>query len=410
MKNTRMAKILALILVTVMIAVMLCSCGATNVVTFNADNGKTYTLDSKQLDFMLIMAKQNLFINNYWHSAYDNKSNWGQDYQDGMTLDQYYVSSVVSQAESLLVVDYLFDKFNLTLSDEAKDNAKKSAYEDSTMTKGKYKQAYGYTREQNYDYQIRYAKYNAVIDYLYGENGTDVVTEEEKDKYYHDNFTGLQFIVLDMNNDVVLDEEGNKVRETTKDADGNEKEGDSYKMEKIEDTNEKEEKAQLGKLILTKLEEGADFQELAAQYSDEYYSVKFKDGLFVANPESIITIATGASTTGKDEIVNKIKALEIGQHTEELSIGDGEYTLIVKRIELLDKVYDAEAHPEYEEVYGDTYVQTISDEKYEKLVDKYVETFTINKDYVDTLSMVDVHLYKDLVDYYYNLYRTYYGN
>lgn len=408
MKNTRTAKIISAVLIAAMLAVTLCSCGGQTVVTFNADNGKTYTLDSNQLDFMLIMAKQNLFINNYWHSIYDNASNWAQDYEDGMTLDQYYVSSVVSQAESLLVVDYLFDKFGLALSDEDIENAKKTAYEDTSLSKGKYKQAYGYTREQNYDYQIRYAKYNAVTDYLYGENGTDVVTEEEKETYYRENFTGLQFILLDMKNSVVLDEEGNKVRETTKGSDGNEKESDSYKLEKIEDEAALEEKAQLGKLILTQLEEGADFEELAVKYSDEYYSVKFRTGLFVAEPESIITIATGSSTKGKDEIVDKIKKLEIGEYTDELNIGDGEYTLIVKRIELLDKVYDAEAHPEYEEVYGDTYVQTISDEKYEKLVDKYVETFTINEEYVNSLSMVDVHLYKDLVDYYYNLYRSYY--
>ena len=387
MKIKRFTKIIAALIVACMIAATVCSCGSTPVMTLNADNGQTYTINKSLLNFMMIYVKQTTFINNGWYSGYDINALWSQNYSDDTTYDQYLTATVVSQLRSMLVEEYLFDKFNLTIdaANLAKIKEQKKSLE--AQGRGAYKQYYGFTTDQLYEYLLLVEKSSAIVEYLYGDNGVEAVNETDKENYYKEYFKGYQYIMFDMNNKVVLDEDGSKVRTTTTDSDGNTVVNDEYKTEKMTD-EEKDEKALLPDKVLKLINEGGDFAELAAEYSDSYLSVKYKDGVFVTS--SILTEAAAKE---------KIDALEEGEVSEVITVGDGEYSYIVKRVPLIEKVYDEELHPEYVDLF-DGYTGSVQDEKYSKLIEKYVDSVTVDEEVINGLSMEKTFLSKS-VDYAY---------
>ena len=200
--------------------------------------------------------------------------------------------------------------------------------------------------------------------------------------------------MFDMNNKVVVDEDGNKVRTTTTDKDGNTTENDEYKTEKMTD-EEKDDKAILPDTVLQQIKAGGDFAELAEKYSDSYLSVKYKEGVFVTS--SILTEASAKE---------KVDALEIGDVSDVITVGDGEYSYIVKRVPLIEKVYDEETHPEYAELF-ENYTENVQDEKYSKLIEKYIDSVTMDEEIINTLSMQKTYLSKS-VNYAYQ--QSYYSN
>jgi hypothetical protein len=197
--------------------------------------------------------------------------------------------------------------------------------------------------------------------------------------------------MLDMNNKVKIDDEGNKVLKTETDDDGNVTETDEYESEELTD-EESEEKQLLPARIVTLLKGGADFAELATQYSDSYYAVKYPSGVFVLSSQQFISGEETASATIAD--------LEVGEFTEALTVGDGEYTYIVKRVELLDKVYE---NDDYAELFSD-YDSTVKYDKYDGVVDAYDSAVTENETALAKFTMEGTFLSK-YVDYYY-----YYNN
>ena len=245
-----------------------------------------------------------------------------------------------------------------------------------------------------YDHTLASLRSTAVMEYLYGENGVDKVSEEELEQYYQENFAGYFVIKLDMNNKIKTDEEGNRVRKTTKDSEGVETELDAYEMVALTD-EEKEEKALLPQILVYKLEDDVDFQELAVEYSDDYLSVKYADGLYIT--EAQLTNYLSDST-----VISAVQALEVGAYTQPVSVSDGKYTYIVKRVELLEKAY---AEEEYADLFAD-YEETVKYDKYDELIRNYVELIETNDAVIEKASMANTFL-TEYVDYYYQLYKNY---
>lgn len=393
MKRKDWAKVLVLVLTIAFVIPCLSSCAsATKVMTLKADNGKTYTVNKEQFEFLMCYTKSNFFINNSLPSSYDIPSVWEQKTESEQTYDDFYKQAVINQLKGRVVEEYLFDKYGLKLNDEETATQKKNIQTQVTNLggTGSYKQYWGYRWQMLYDYTLCNLRTDAIVDYLYGENGTDKVTDEELEKYYQDNYTGYYIIMLDMTHKVVVDEEGNKVRTTSKDSDGNEVENDEYKLEELTD-EEKEEKALLPQILIYKLEDDADFQELAVEYSDNYLSVKYPNGLFVLKDSSLVNDAA---------VTSALKDLEVGSYTSPISISDGKYTYIIKRIPLRDKVYEDE---DYSDLFS-SYKDTVKFDKYDKLVENYVNLIEVNDSAIANSSMAKTFL-TEYVDYYYQYLR-----
>lgn len=394
-KTVAFALALAMLMAT--LALTLSGCGAKTVMTFEADNGKTYTADTNFFKFMMTYSKQTFYTQNVLNSSVESTI-WDQKTDEGITYDKVYTDRAITQVKSVLIEQYLFDKYELTISDETIASIKKNV--DSAVKsqhgKGYYKQYFGYTSNQLYDYLIMVEKSKAVVEYLYGDKGIDPVTAEELDKYYKDNYVGYLFIMLDMNNKVKTDENGNRVVKTTTDKDGKVTEQKAYETEKLT-KEEKDKKETLAAEIQQDIKNGVDFEELVQKHSDNYYSVTLKRGVFIPKDNDLVTNASNVNEA--------VKKLEIGECTDALSTGDtNDYTYFVKRIELVDKVYEDE---EYEDWFSD-YNDNVKYDKYDGVIEGYDASVKVDTAAISGFTMKNTFLATDYVNSYYNLVR-YYG-
>ena len=376
MKNTKIiTKLVAFALVLCMAVSMLVSCGSNDTLMTMTIDGQTYTLTEKEFSLLMTVKKLEYCCSMYMPRYLDTAETWATETESGsgVTLETYYKNMILDQAKAILVEKYLFDKFGLTISEDTlktnKENQKMAI--EYLGGAGAYKQYYGYTAADYYTtYQEMVARSQAVLNYLCGENGELKVTDTDLATYYTDNYVGYQYIVIDMENKVVLDDEGNRVLEKTTETDENgekvEVDSDVYKMEALTD-DEKSEKQNLAAKIFAELEAGtATFEQLIELYSDEYYSVKYPEGVFVLEEGTFIDTAVDAAA----------KELEIGEYTDEaISVGSDAYQYIVKRVELKEEVYNDEA---YESLFAD-YETTVMYTKYEDHIKTFFDNVVVDQ-------------------------------
>ena len=309
MKTTSIiTKIVATVLVACFALCILVGCGDSGsaAMTLTKD-GKTYTISTAELGLLMKIRKLDYCCQLYITTSIDTPELWA-DYADDeqtQTYGQFYTNQIHLQAQSILAEKYLFDLYGLELSKDTLDGFKTSAKTAAANYggKGTYKQYFGYTAEQYYDmYMPMVERSEAIVEYLYGENGAEKVTAEEKETYFTENYVAYQFIMITMTNSVKVDENGDRVRKTSTDADGNVTILDEYETVTMTE-EEKADKQLLAKLILTELEKGASFEELVMKYSDDYASVKYIDGAYAIKDGTFINAT----------VTQAIEGLEIGE-------------------------------------------------------------------------------------------------
>ncbi len=367
--------------------------GAAAVLPVTKD-GKTYTISTDEFSLLMKIKKLDICCSMLVTRSRDTASYWATTTDDGETYEEYYKNLILEQTKSILVEKYLFDVNGLSISSDKLAGYKSNIKTQNTYYggKGAYKQYFGYTAADYYNiYMMMVARSEAVVDFLFGENGSQKLTAEDLETYYKENYVGYQFIMLDMENKVKLDEEGNRIIAKEEDSEGNEVDSDSYETEALTD-EEKETKQTLVQAILDELAEGASFEDMIAKYSDAYYSVEFPEGMFVLKDGTFL------STT----ITEKIKDLEIGEYTEE-AIESNKCQYIVKRVELKDKVYEDEKYLELFEEYEDT----VKYDKYENYIETFFDDITVDEAVAAEYTVADTYLSKYADLYYQQWWSSY---
>ncbi len=400
MKKTNLIfKLVAAALVVCLTLSMCVSCNGSNeaVLTLTVD-GKDYTMTESEFSLLMKIKKLDYACSMLITTSQD-ASVWSQVYdeEEGTTYEDVYKELIVKQAKAILVEKYLFDSLDLTISEDklAEHREEMTSEIKSQGGKGAYKQYYGYTANDYYTTYVQMVdRSELVLDELYGEDGAYKVTDEDLAKYYTENYVGYQFIMLDMENKVVRDDDGNRIVETEEDEDGNEVESDAYKTEALSD-DEKSEKQILADKILAELEAGtATFEELIEKYSDEYYSVEFPEGQFVLADGTFID----------STVTEAVKDLEIGEYTTEaISVNSDAYQYIVKRVELKENAYNDD---KYLELF-DGYEDTVMYDKYETYVMTFFDKITVNETVLAKYTMANTFL-SEYADAYYQYYLYYY--
>ncbi len=395
MKNTKIiAKLAALVLVLCMGVSMFAACGSNDTVISMTVDGKTYEITEEEFSLILKVRKFNIWSSMMLPSSLDTPQTWAEKMTDGdgITLEEHYMGIVMDSAKAILVEKYLFDKYQLTIPEETLETNKrleKNAIK-TIGGKGAYKHDLGYTASDYYGiYAMMEARSEAVKDFLCSENGELSVTDADLAKYYTDNYAGYQCIFLDMNNKVVLDDEGNRVRQTTKTKDENgneiEVEAESYKTEALTD-EEKSEKQNLPAKILAELEEGTKtFEELVLEYSDDYISIEFAEGFF--SPKG--------SAFNNDTINSAIEDLEIGEYTEKaISVSSNAYQYIIKRVDLKEGAYNDEKYAKFFDGTYYTFEETVTIDKYENHVKTYFDQTVVDQAVAGRYTVADTTLSK----------------
>ena len=270
-KRSLILKLLAAALVACIFVSMLAGCGSARTLMSLTIDGKTYTIDTDEFDLLMKIKKLDICCASLVTRNTD-ASFWGTETEDGETYETFYKNLILDQTKAVLVEKYLFDIHGLTISEDTIDGYKSNINTQNELYggRGAYKQYFGYTAADYYNiYMMMVSRSEAVSDFLCGENGEYAVTDEDLETYYTENYVGYQFIMLDMENKVVRDEDGNRVIATEEDDEGNEVETEAYETEELT-TEEKEEKQTLGQLILDELADGASFEDMIAEYSDAY--------------------------------------------------------------------------------------------------------------------------------------------
>ena len=421
MKTTgKLTRIFALVLCAMMLVLTLASCGAKNtvVLSYTADNGKTYTMTEAEFDLLMKRRKYEIFASYGYPSAWDTKEFWNSDSGDNKTLNSVVKESVVETAKSSLIEKYLMDKYGLTI--EGNDETKKSmADAQATLKqmiktlggKGAFKRYWGYTTEDHITYTGLQLASGLVRDHLYGHShddhhieGLTPITDEQKESFYKENYKQYLMILINTKQDIKKDDDGNLVY-VCYDKNGKEVEvtdiseeylkekeytlAYTYKYEDIKDEDRKTEKKELQDVILAELKGGADFKEVALKYSDEFLTHYYENGYMVSG-----------DLISDDTAKKAIDKLEVGDYTEEaFSLQSGKYVYIVKRVELTEKAYthaedDAE-ETEYKDIFKN-FETSVIDYEYSELLKEYAKSIVVNESVIEKYNMIDTYLSKDI--------------
>ncbi len=419
MKTTgKITKIFALVLCLAMLTLFAASCSAskTVVLSYTGDNGKTYTLTEAEYAFLMKYRKYEIFSSYGYPAALDVKDFWNENAGDNKTLDATVTDSVLETAKTIVIERYLMDKYALSLENDAE--RKKEIEELAASVKeaakslggsGVFKRYWGYTTDEFVNYNKMVLSSEMVSEHLYDdEKGISKLTDEQLEKYYTENYKQYFIILINTKENIKTDEEGNKLVSVT-DKNGKEvsitleqaldkkfleeKEYTlSYTFEYEEITGDDKEdkineKKQLADKILQQLKDGADFQTLALEHSEEFLTHIYKDG-YMVNGDLI-----------SDEAAKKvIDELEVGKMTEEIiDISSGKYRYIIKRIDLTEKAYTHAEEDAEETTYADIFKNfrtTVKNHTYSELLETYTKDIKENTAVIEKYNMKNTFLAK----------------
>ena len=201
-KNTKkiLLCVTAFVLLCVVIIIPLSRCAGSSgkaMLTLKAD-GKTYSISVNLYELMCSAMKGTLMAYNYTLEGHrpSQDAYWEiMDTYDGKTMetsDSFYRKSVLENCKTYLVSLYLFDKYNLELSESVKKEIEDTMDElvktDGEGSKAKLNSVlanYGVNYNMLKEYYTIKAKFQAVQDHIYSTTGPNIKGNYLNDNYVH---------------------------------------------------------------------------------------------------------------------------------------------------------------------------------------------------------------------------------
>lgn len=191
-------RISAMLLVALMLILPLSSCGGgQKLLTLKAD-GKTYSISINLYELMLSATKGTLDAYNYTLEGHRPSQDafWDiMDTYDGEkmeTSNDFYRKKVLEDCKSYLLALYLFDKYELELTESAKKEIEDLMDElvktDGDGSKAKLNSVlanYGVNYKMLKEYYTIKAKFKAVQEHIYSTTGPNVKNEYVSEHYVH---------------------------------------------------------------------------------------------------------------------------------------------------------------------------------------------------------------------------------
>ncbi len=280
-----MKKILSIVIsLSLLCSVLMCGCAKKAEVIFTLDG---YSVTNSEYMYWMSYYKTS-FINVFSEAGYIdpdeyNEEFWNTSSPDGVSLKQMTSERVDDSVKKVLVCQMLFDEYGLdteealTAIDSAVDEkiAEDIASFGSRSSLNKELAQYGLNINSLSELYASEFRRTILLDYLYGDEGTEKVTDAERDEYYEANYSRVKHVLIDLNEKYVL-EDGEKVMDPSTGY---------YKTEKLTD-EEKEERKKLAQTVLEKAESGEAFEKLITEYGEDEGMEYYTDGYFIKEGDS----------------------------------------------------------------------------------------------------------------------------
>ena len=307
----------------------------------------------------------------YWLYALgqaDEPAFW-QTVNDGKSNAQRLTEISVDAIKKRIACAYLFDSYGLKLTSEELKSidmmivGMNAAYEGgNAIENDEIFKKLGINEDDLKAVLTLDSKTGALQDHLYGEEGVSKITDEQKEKYYRENYYRFRLLYL-MNGDFIRDEDGNIVYN----EDGN------ATVKDITDERY-EEKLELAKTVLAEVRAGADINGYIEEYSDELEKDDYKNGRYLSSVSEYGTLISGS-----------VMKLQIGE-TGLLDSKNGIY--VIQRIELDEGAWK---NPE-NEAGGDfkNFEQLVTEYEFDAFLKPYTDKIETDGSVTEKYKMEDL--------------------
>lgn len=346
-------------LVIIMLTVTLISCSASSPVIMSYNNSKitanmySYWLSTYKSDFLY-----------YYNNSLNDDSFWNKEVSAGVTTEQYAMNLINQNIKYILIGMQLFQDYGLKISSETsasinEDINEKIDFYGSRANLNTALSAFGINIDILKDIYIAEEKLYAVYDYLYGENGTEKVTDEMLDLYYKENYSRIKYIIIytkeknmyDENVDIKYDSEGLIMTEPL-----SEEELDAKKA-KVEEA-------------MICVNAGDEFESIMESYNEADMS-EYENGFYISANELSIYGFT---------MINAVKNMKTGEVRQ---VEDDNATYIVKKYDLINRDDFLESDTQQLEKLETYCIQA----KYESAFSQYASDIVIDENVMTNFSI-----------------------
>lgn len=371
-----MKKILSVLLTAVFILTALCGCASKNepyVITCGE-----YGITQKQYNYWMAYYKTK-FLNTFLEYGTVSQAEYNDDFWDTEISGESLYSLTKDQAETyiynLVKALAFYDEYKLGEIEGADEQIELSVdqfiEEDITAAGSRSNLNSSLAKhELNIDqlrdiYEIEIKK-TMVDDYLYGDIGTDKVTQEDRDAYYKENYVRVKHVLVNTEDKYVLDDDGERIMDPSTGY---------YKTEKLT-ADEIAEKTALANDIFTKASNGDSFEELIKAHNEDEGMTYYTDGYFLTKDSAYEENFLNAAFDMKTDEVRSVKS-NYGIH-------------IMKKYALEEKGYEKEVNKNF---FAELDNDIISKKKKEKYAEKDVEnTATCESSDFKSFALMDAAL------------------
>lgn len=309
---------------------------------------------SERVYYYWLSQYKSYFLSSF-EGAADTEEFWKSEAAHGATMEEYLREIADINIKKNVVCLMLFDEYGLKLSETA------AAAVEADMAD--LLESYGSKAELNtelaslginYDIlrkiYLMQEKISAVYEYLYGENGVKLPTDEELDAYYREHFTRVKYIALNLFTSSV-NSSGTTVNTDLTEAEANER-------------------VKLAESLAAQIRGGADIDKLIAERSDEDMT-GYENGVYFSD-----------SVTGY-ELINRARALGVN---EVGVIRESRAVYVIKRLELEEKPYLDDTMNQF-----DTLLAEASDAVFQNMLLSHIDEVEVNGQIADEIKLSEVY-------------------
>lgn len=282
--------------------------------------------------------------------GYDFESSLDNYYTETETVRQTIVSSAKAQYLSYIVVSAKFEEYGLALTD-AQVSELEALYQDEwvkTYGEDEMKnilKELGLKKQEFLNLLAVEMKSNALLEYFYGENGLNPITEKDKQDYFKENYYRFKYVLLS-----TVDEEN-----------------DALPPDEIQA------KKTLANDICDQVRNGAAFEDMVEKYSEDYIKItdKMTEEEKKSAQESNHTATVDGLFPNKEGVFNQTLYnyygisvnLSIIKELEKMNVGDvatvetDTSVWVIKKYDILEdpKFYKNRKTIIYEALYSDDF-------------------------------------------------------